>query len=160
MFGLYSEAGWLGSFPPVAPCGNLWRPVAVVTPCIASQQSPRVAVKPFTHFTIKYQWIRKLLEAAVNPLLMVRNLQDVAVKPYAYFCQEIFMVLEASGGCCESIIDGLESRGSCYETIYVLLQWNFHNLGSFRKLLRIHYWWFGISRRLLWSRLRTFTMKY
>ena len=75
----------------------------------------------------------------MNPLLMDWNLQEVAVKQFTHFYNEIFMVLEASGRCCESIIDGLESRGGCYETIYILLQRNIHGLGSFRKLLRIHY---------------------
>ena len=41
---------WLAlKFPP---CGALSRLVAVVNPCIASQQSPGVAVKPFAHFYI------------------------------------------------------------------------------------------------------------
>ena len=46
----------------------------------------------------------------MNPFLMVWNLREVVVKPFAHFYNEILMVLEASGGCCESIIDGLESR--------------------------------------------------
>ena len=58
----------------------------------------------------------------MNPLLMVSKLQEVALKPFTHFYKEIFMVLEASGGCCESIIDGLESRGGCCEAIYALLQ--------------------------------------
>ena len=57
---------------------------------------------------------------------MVWNLEEVAVKPFACFYFEIFMVLEASGGCCESIIDGLESPGGCCEAIYTLLQINIH----------------------------------
>ena len=37
------------------PCGALWRLVAAVNPCIASQQSPGVAVKPVTHlYTHEY----------------------------------------------------------------------------------------------------------
>ena len=55
----------------------------------------------------------------MNPLLMVWNLEEVAVKPFAHFYTEILMVLEASGGCRESIFDGLESRGSCCEAIYI-----------------------------------------
>ena len=58
----------------------------------------------------------------MNPLLMVWNLQEVAVKPFAHFYIEILMVLEASGRCCESIIDGLESRGGCCAAICTLLQ--------------------------------------
>ena len=57
----------------------------------------------------------------MNLLLMVWNLKEVAVKPFAYFYNELFMVLEASGGCCESIIDGLESPGGCCEAIYAFL---------------------------------------
>ena len=56
----------------------------------------------------------------MNPLLMVWNLEEVAVKPYVYFYNEILMVLEASGGCCESIIDGLKSPGGCCESICTL----------------------------------------
>ena len=42
---------------------------------------------------------------------------------------------------------------------------HFHNeiftvAKTFRMLLRINYWWFGISRKLLWSHLLTFTKKY
>ena len=51
----------------------------------------------------------------MNPLLMVSNLEEVAVKPFAHFYIEILMVLEASGCCCESIIDRLEFRGGCRE---------------------------------------------
>ena len=58
----------------------------------------------------------------MNPLLMVWNLEEVAVKPFAHFYIEILMFLEASGGCCESIIDDLESPRSCSEAIYTLLQ--------------------------------------
>ena len=73
-------------------------------------------------FTIKYEWFRKLQAAAANPLLMVWNLQEVAVKPFTHYYKETLMVLDASGGCCESIIDGLESPGGCCEAIYALLQ--------------------------------------
>ena len=58
----------------------------------------------------------------MNPLLMLWNLQEVAVKPFKHFYIEILMVLEASGCCCESNIDGSESQGSCCETIFALLQ--------------------------------------
>ena len=54
----------------------------------------------------------------MNALLMVWNLEEIAVKLFAYFCKAILIVLEASGGCCESIIAGLESLGDCCETIY------------------------------------------
>ena len=71
----------------------------------------------------------------MNPLLMVWNLEEVAVKPFAHFYKEILMVLEASGGCCESIIDGLESPGSCRETICKLFQFNIDGFGRSTKLL-------------------------
>ena len=74
--------------------------------------------------------------------------------------KKIVMVLEASGGCCESIIDGLESPKSCCEAICTLLQRTSNGFESFRGLLRIHYWWFKISKKLLWSHLRIFTNKY
>ena len=35
----------------------------------------------------------------MNPLLMVWNLEEVAVKPFAHCYKEILMVSEASGGC-------------------------------------------------------------
>ena len=73
---------------------------------------------------MKYLWFWKLQEAAANPLLMVWNIEEVAVKPFTYFSLEILIVLEASGGCCESIIDGVDSREGCREAIYTLLQIN------------------------------------
>ena len=57
----------------------------------------------------------------MNPLLIVWNLEEVVVKPFAQFYNEILMVLEASGGCCECMIDGLGSRGGCCEAICILL---------------------------------------
>ena len=82
-----------------------------------------------------YVWFWKLPEAAVNPLLMIWNLEEVAVKQFEHFYKEIFMVLEVSGGCCESIIDGWEFPRSCYEAIYTLLQININGFGNFRGLL-------------------------
>ena len=58
----------------------------------------------------------------MNQFLMAWNLNEIAVKPFAHFSNEIFMVLETSEGCCESIIDGLESPRGCCEAIYKLLQ--------------------------------------
>ena len=72
------------------------------------------------------------------------------------FCNDIFMVLVSSRGCCEAMIDGLESRGGCRAAIYKLLHRNINGFGSFRTLLWIHYWWLGISRRLLWRHLHVF----
>ena len=43
-------------------------------------------------------------EADVNSLLMVWNLEEVAVKPFANFYKEIRKVLEASGGCVNPLL--------------------------------------------------------
>ena len=56
------------------------------------------------------------------PLSMVCNLQEVAVKPFAQFYTEIFMVLESPGSCREAMIDGLDSPGCCGDAIYKLFQ--------------------------------------
>ena len=53
---------------------------------------------------MKYQWFWNQQEAAVNPLLMVEDLQEVAVKPFAHFYKEILIVLEASGGCVNPLL--------------------------------------------------------
>ena len=66
------------------------------------------------------------------------------------------MVLEASGSFSETMIDGLESWGGCSDAICTLLHKNMYAFGSFRRLLRSHDWWVGISKRLQWSHLRTF----
>ena len=58
----------------------------------------------------------------MNPSLMVWNLQEVAVKPFAHFYNEIFMVLESPGSCRAAMIDGLDSPGSCCEMIYTSFQ--------------------------------------
>ena len=71
----------------------------------------------------------------MNPLLMVWNLQEVAVKPFAHFYNEILMVLEASGGCCESIINGLESPGGCCEAICTLLTIHIESFTNYGRLL-------------------------
>ena len=44
---------------------------------------------------MKYTWFWKLRGAAVNPLLMVWNLEEVAVKPFTYLSNEILMVLNS-----------------------------------------------------------------
>ena len=44
-------------------------------------------------FQMKYQWFWNQQEVGVNPLLMVWNLQEVVVKPFAHFSVEILMVL-------------------------------------------------------------------
>ena len=56
----------------------------------------------------------------MNPLLMVWNLQEVAVKQFTYFYNEIFMVLESPGRCHEAMIDGLDFLGGCCEATYTL----------------------------------------
>ena len=75
----------------------------------------------------------------MNPLLMVWNLQEVAVKPFTHFYTEILLVSETLKGCCESMFDDLESRRGCCEAICKLFQLNINGFGSFRALLRIHY---------------------
>ena len=44
---------------------------------------------------MKYQWFWNKQEAAVNPLLMVWDLQELAMKPFTYFSNEILMVLNS-----------------------------------------------------------------
>ena len=58
----------------------------------------------------------------MNPLLMVWNLQEVAVKPFAHFYNEILMVLESPGSCREAMINGLNYPGCCCEAICALFQ--------------------------------------
>ena len=125
-----------------------WRCLGDIQKPAGSEVSPPLWRPVATCGNLWLLWIHVLLHS---------NLQEVAVKLFEHFSTEIFMVLEASGGCCESIIAGLESPRSCCEAIYVLLQRNIDGLGNFRRLLRIHYWWFGTLRRLLWSHLHTFS---
>ena len=40
----------------------------------------------------------------MNPLLMVWNLEEVAVKPFAHFYNEMLMILQASGGCVNPVL--------------------------------------------------------
>ena len=77
-------------------------------------------MKQFVHFYNEILKVCKLQEAAVNPLFLVWNLQDVAVKQFAHFYNEILMVLESPGSCREAMIDGLDSPGCCCEAIYTL----------------------------------------
>ena len=60
----------------------------------------------------------------MNPLLMVWNLEEIAVKQFTNFYNEILMVLESPGSCREAMIDGLDSPGCCCEAIYALLRIN------------------------------------
>ena len=46
----------------------------------------------------------KFQDAAANPLLMVWNLKEVGVKPFAHFYKEILMIVEASGGCVNPLL--------------------------------------------------------
>ena len=71
----------------------------------------------------------------MNPLLMVWNLQEVAVKQFAHFYNEILMVLESPGSCREAMIDGLDSPGGWCEAICALLQGNINGFGISRRLL-------------------------
>ena len=92
-------------------------------------------MKPFQHFSKKILMVLELPEAAVDPLLIVRNLEEVAVKQFPHVYNEILLVVEASGSCCESFIGGSGSRGSCCESISTLLQINIYGSGNFRKLM-------------------------
>ena len=47
----------------------------------------------------------------MKPLLIVWNLQEVAVKQFAHFSNEILMVLESPESC-------LKSPGGCREAVY------------------------------------------
>ena len=80
-------------------------------------ECPRGCCEAICTFANKYSLFGKLQKAAVNPLFVVWNLEDVAVKPFAHFYNEILMVLESPGGCCEAIMVGLGSPGSCCEAI-------------------------------------------
>ena len=57
-------------------------------------------------------------------------------------------------------IDDLEFPRGCCEAMCILFLWNIYGLGISRKLLGNQCWWFGISRKLLWTNLHTFLMKY
>ena len=71
---------WLAlKFPP---CGALWQIVVALNPCVASQQSLGVAVKPLTHL---YNEICMVLEASGS------------------CCESIIDGLESRGGCREAI---------------------------------------------------------
>ena len=111
-------------------------------------------------FTVKYWWFRKLQDAAANPLLMVWNLEEFAVKPFEHFYNKILMVLEASRGCVNPLLMLWNLQEVAVKSFAHFLHWNIVGFGIFRRLLWIHYWWFGISRRLPWSHWHTFTMKY
>ena len=52
----------------------------------------------------------------MNPLLIVWNLQEIAVKPFAHFYKN-FNGFENPGSCSEAMIDGLESPGGRREAI-------------------------------------------
>ena len=56
----------------------------------------------------------------MNPLLMVWNLQEVAVKQFTHVYDEILMVLESSRSRREPMIDGLDSPRCCCEAICTL----------------------------------------
>ena len=71
---------------------------------------------------MKYQWFWKLHEAAVNLLFMVWNLQDVAVKQFTHFYNEMLMVLESPASCREAMIDGSDSQTCCCEAICALFK--------------------------------------
>ena len=51
-------------------------------------------MKPFVNFSNEI-WFWNKPGAVVNPLLMVWDLQEVAVKPFAHFPNELLMVLNS-----------------------------------------------------------------
>ena len=106
----------------------------------------------------------------MNSLLMVRNLEEVVVKPFVHFYKEIFMVLEASGGCVLpllmvwnlqevavkpfthfyfEILMVLEAAGRCCESIIVGLESPGSCCEAIYALLQLNIYGFGSFRRLL-----------
>ena len=53
---------------------------------------------------MKYLRLRKLPDAAANQLLMVWNLEEVAMKPFAHVYKEILMLAKSSGGCVNPLL--------------------------------------------------------
>ena len=66
----------------------------------------------------------------------------------------------ATCGCCESMHCFIAISRNCCEASCTFLQLNILGFGSFWRLLWIHYWWFGISKKLLRRNLQTFTKNY
>ena len=58
----------------------------------------------------------------MNPLLMVWNLQEDAVKQFANVYNEILMVLESSRSCREAMVAGLDTPAGWCEDIYTLFK--------------------------------------
>ena len=108
-------------------------------------------------FTKKLRLFWKLQEAAVNPLLVFGNLLEVAVKQRAHFSNEILMVWEAPEGCCESSMLHWNLRRLLWSNL-PFWKTNIKNFGRVTTLFWIHYWWFRISSRLLWTDLQSFAI--
>ena len=126
MFGWYSEGGWLWNFPPVAPCRDLW---LLWIHALLHNNLQELLWSHLHTFTFEYYWFWKPQDAAVNPLSMVGNLEEVVVKPFAHFSNSILMLLESAGGCCEYINNVLESLEGCCEDICTFC------LGSYKETL-------------------------
>ena len=101
MGGLHKVAG----FEESVLCSALWQFEAIVNPRIASQQSPRLAVKPCTHFYNEIYMVLKNL----RKLLWIQQWSFVILKKllrshlYTFFIN-ILMVLEASGCCVKALL--------------------------------------------------------
>ena len=156
-------------FPsPVAPCGNLW---LLWIPALLHSNLKELLWNHLRTFTMKYVWFWKLPEVGVNPLLMLWNLEEFAVKPFAHFYKEILMVLEASRGCvnpllivwnlqeiavkpcthfCNEIFIVLEASGSCCESIIDCLDSREDCCEAMYTLLHWNINGFGSFRKLLW----------
>ena len=72
---------------------------------------------------MKYQWFWNQREAVVNPLLMVWNLQEVAVKPFAHFSNEILMVLNSQEAAVKPFAPFLMKYLYFDETLMIFRSW-------------------------------------
>ena len=68
---------------------------------------------------MKYQWFWNKQEAAVNPLLIVWDLQELAVKPFAHFSNEILL---AAGGWLELSAGGWLMLSQLWWPLCMLVQ--------------------------------------
>ena len=71
----------------------------------------------------------------MNLILMVWNLEEVAVKPFANFYNEILMVLEASGSCVNPLLMAWNLQELAVKPFKHFYNEIFMFVGSFRRLL-------------------------
>ena len=95
--GWYAEGDWVWSFPP------LWRPVATCGCCESTHCFTAISRNCCEAIYTLLQWrmygFLKLPEAAVNQLLMVWNLEEVAMKPFAHSYKEYSWFWKLPRGC-------------------------------------------------------------